>query len=455
MKLTNIVIIAASGVICGCDTIGVGGGGATDGGEADAKDIVAEIAKIDSEDGRDMVQTVTVSDENFAYTMGDEHTRAFKRINDKATLNDLNDFAYAKCWNGYLRPKLQNGQKLTREDAVLLDFCVNVQLNMVDTLAVAAFGDMTDPGFLHSFVVKAAEKSRHSNDLEGIYKAQNDVFSDLKMNFINSNEGIRVPMRQWASEFNIVPRDVMQRVFGDVVKATGASDHSDGSYRKDHPWLWAGKWALVLAGGGLVGGGAWYATTPPYPNEVEKGSMLLQTPVVTMKNEWVNARNEMTVYLQEMFKMREELQSMRSGSYQQDPQTRKFLQHILSESDNDHTAVAQYLDYAMYDVPFSVLTYKAIGELKNCKGRVNDDEEKMMHVMSEYCQAVSGTDMLKRLRTRYAANGYIEAVRRLKDELSDQEFKDFVHESKLYNVDQKVDRMGRPQNDVQPIDPGK
>src|SRR5574344_417327 len=156
-----------------------------------------------------------------------------------------------------------------------------------------------------------------------------------------------------------------------------------------------------------------------------------------------------------MTSMRQELRAVRSSSYQQDSQTRKFLQRILSESDNDSSAVSQYLDYSLYDVPFSVLTYKAIGGLKKCKGHFNDDEDAMMNVMSEYCQAVAGTDMLRHLRSRYSANGYIEAIKRLQDELSDTEFADFVHASKLYNVDQRVDQTGRAQNDLKPIEPEK
>ncbi len=74
-----------------------------------------------------------------------------------------------------------------------------------------------------------------------------------------------------------------------------------------------------------------------------------------------------------------------------------------------------------------------------------------MRVMSEYCQAVAGTEMLKHIRTRYAANGYVEAVTRLKDELSDGEWEKFLNESKLYKVEQKVDGTGRQKNELSPM----
>lgn len=457
MKTQMIILFSVVVAICGCKgpELPTSRNGSIAEMSVQGEGVVSAITKIDNEDGKDAVVSETLSDENFSYTMGDEYSRSFKRLNPNATLNDLNDFAYAKCWNGYLRPKLQNAQKMTREDAVLLDFCINVQLNMVDTLAVAALGDMTEPGYLHNFVVKEAAKSHsHEKGMEGIYRDQNNVFVDLKANFLNSCDGIRVPMRQWANPFKSVPPEVMKRIFKDVETATGVVDNSGASNFGEHPWLWSSAYVGGLAvaslgGAGIVG--IWHATAPDLPNTIEKGAMALNVPVVDMKNNWRNARNAMSTYLEEMRNMRQELKSIRSSSYLQDPKTRKYLQRVLSESDNDSTAVSQYLDYAMYDIPFCVMTYKANGQLKGCKGRFNDDEDKMMEVMSEYCQAVAGTEMLRHIRTRYAANGYVEAVTRLKDELSSSEWEKFLNESKLYKVEQKVDGTGRQQNELDPL----
>ncbi len=453
MKIHVIIRTLIATAVCGCIGPGVTAGGEPSGVKpADGEDVASAGEKVGRKAGKDAVVFETLADENFSYTMGDERSRSFKRLNPNATLNDLNDFAYAKCWNSYLRPKLQNGQKLTREDAVLLEFCINVQLNMVDTLAVAALGDMTDPGFLHNFVVQEAVKSRsEGKDVEGFYRDQNNVFVDLKSNFLNSYEGIRVPMRQWASQFKSVPPRVMKRIFADIEVATGAADSSNTSNFGEHPWIWSGSYAGAAVVGGLIGIGAvgiWHVTSPDLPNQIERGAMELNAPVVELKNTWRNARNEMSVYLDEMRNMRRELKSMRSSSYLKDPKTRKYLQRVLSESDNDSTVASQYLDYAMYDLPFCVMTYKANGQLKECTGRFNDDEDEMMKVMSEYCQAVAGTEMLKHIRTRYAANGYLEAVTRLKDELSSGEWEKFLNESKLYKVEQKVDVAGRQQNDL-------
>ena len=441
MNKINVFAVGTSlvlGVFCGCAT-------------SDPKvSVVDEISKIDAQDGKDIVTQMTISDGNFSYTLGDDGTRRFVRDNAKSTLNDLNDFAVAKCWNGYLLKKLQDGQKLTREDAILVDFCMNVQLNMIDALAVASLGDMTSPGYLHSFVVDMQDKSkRQALELEGIYKDQTDVFVDLKVNFITDNSGVRAPMRNWGEGFQKVSPETLKRIYSDVLAGTGAADISNGS----RPWLWIAYGAgMILAGpigAGVVGG--IHAMTPGELNVIEKESAKYSGSAVEIKNNWQSARNSIKGYCPELLRMRRTLENFRTGSSQLDPQTRKFLQKILAESENNTLAVQQYYDYALYDLPFCVQTYAARARLKECKGFFNDDEKKMKEIMAAYCTAVSGTDMISHIRSRYAANGYKELITFFKGELSKQEFDDFVAESKLYNIDQKTEDDGRQNNDCTPV----
>ena len=395
------------------------------------------------------VETKTLHDENFSYTVGKKHS--FVRLNPNATLNDLNDFVYAICWNGYLRPKFHTMQKLSREDAILLDFCVKAQLNMVDVLTVAVLGDMTGQGFQCEFPAHRSMKSpSQDSGLEDIYSEWGKVFVDLKSKFLDSNEGIRMLIREWAGEYRKVPPDVMKRVWGDIERATGAADNAGRPTYGEIPWYY---WEAAHLASPTVSSAArlWYVTTPDQSNEIENGALELKTPAVDMKNKWMNIRNAMSAYLDEMINMRGELKSTRVSKCIQDSQTRSYLQRILSESDNARTVVCQYLDYVMYDLPFCVMTYKVKGKLRACKGRWNDDEDMMKDVMAEYCQAIAGTEMLKHIRTRYAANGYVAAVEFLKDELSDSDFKSFVNESKLYRIVQEVDETGQPNNKLSQI----
>ena len=429
----------------GCNTTGLPE-------EGSGASVVVDIEDIDRNDGGvDVDETMVISDGNFSYKMGNKETREFAQLNPNATLNDLNDFAVAKCWNGYLKKKIENASPLTREDAVLLDFCMNVQLNMVDTLAVAALGDMTQPGLLHDFVVDMKEKSLEKsadNDIEKIYKEQTDVFVKLKANFITDNTGVRVPMKEWGNAYQSIPSEAIALVFNDIQKNSYAARTENGS----RSWLWSGVYTgstllFGLAGAGIAG--TFHAMSPDALNKVEEEAAKHAKRGVHEGLAWQSVENATSSYLPELLRMRALLS--RARTMMEDPQSRKYLERIVAESENDKQMVSQYLDYALYDLPFVLQTYKARAKLKGCQGVWNDNEEEMMRVMADYNSAVSGTAMLKKIRTRYAANGYAELIKYFKKELSDAEFKDFVRETRLYNVDMRTGKDGRASNELSQI----
>ena len=164
---------------------------------------------------------------------------------------------------------------------------------------------------------------------------------------------------------------------------------------------------------------------------------------------WQSVENATSSYLPELLRMRALLS--RARTMMEDPQSRKYLELIVAASENDKNEVSRYLDYALYDLPFALQTYKARAKLKGCQGVWNDNEEEMMRVMADYNSAVSGTAMLKKIRTRYAANGYAELIKYFKKELSDAEFEDFVRETRLYNVDMRTGKDGRASNELSQI----
>ena len=55
---------------------------------------------------KDMV----IADAHFSCKIVDKDSGQFVQINPNATLNDLNNFAVTKCWNGYLKKKVENVQ---------------------------------------------------------------------------------------------------------------------------------------------------------------------------------------------------------------------------------------------------------------------------------------------------------------------------------------------------------
>jgi len=438
---------------------------------------VSEDVQNSEANGATAVPTMTFRDDNFVYVMGDEKSRSFKKINPDATLADLDNFLYAKCWNGYLRGKLVQCEPLTAEDARLIDFCIGVQLHVVQAMFYATLDDMTGSKWSGRVEVPGGNK------LEGFYKDVSDIVGELKTKFLGGNDAVRVLIRNWATEFQVVPRKVMTRVMKDVKESTGSFDsvktssamqdafpvadlagdvfcllgewQKEGSVEKEKVGTTIDK-AMRFAP--LVVELLWDYYEGEYkplqPGDMQDGARRLSTHVVDLKNKWIAARDEMAVYLDEMREVRRQLKKSRKSKYIADPKTRKYIQNALMKSENAYLEFSMWLDYAMYDIPFSILTYRAKGMFEDCKGLfffINDNEKKMMDVMSDYCQAICQTEMLKGIRTRYAASGYVSLTMKLKDELSTPEYESFIHECKLYKVNLETDDSDKQHNTLEEI----
>ena len=115
-------------------------------------------------------------DENFEYDLGKKDGSPFTCKNKAATIVDLNNFIWVVCWNGYLSGKRE---RLSEEDAKLLEFFINAQCFVVEAIADTALTDIV--GEQAGDVVNAAN---------------NTTFEVFKKNFRESDTGIRSPMRR-------------------------------------------------------------------------------------------------------------------------------------------------------------------------------------------------------------------------------------------------------------------
>ena len=394
-RAMGFIVCVATACFCGCNT--------QEGFDSVSGDEGSFIPDPDT-----AIETLTISNNKFSYTMGNEGKRVFQRLDSKADLNDLNDFAMAQCWRAYLLPKLQKGERLNGQDIELVQFCMDVQINMVDALSVALLGDMCgEPGALHSFVVKMEKQTKEgTKELEGVQRQTIDLFTELKKNFVCAQDGVRKPMAAWGADFRIVPSEVQQKIFGDI-RAANRKSHSSKRF-----WVWSESYLREAKGG--------------------KTAESTQATSTAYCDRWVDMRKTISPYVPELIGMRDALVKARMS--QTDTQTRNWLQRVLAESENDVSAVRRYLDYAVYDMPFCVHTYRAHFDLDSCRGFFNDDEEKMQEVMSGYAIAIGGTEMLKHIRTPYAADLYAQLVKSFKKEMTSRQYKDFLTVSKLYKV---------------------
>lgn len=382
----------------------------------------------------------------FEYKVSDGE-RSFKCLSKKATLRDLANFAMNDCYNGYLAEKIKRNEPLTTEDGILLAFVLNAQLTTVDTFSVALLGDMTSPGALHNFVVQCKDRSdAFSRDLSNpeILRQQNDTFTELKSNFLEESGGIRAPMRAWGAGFKSIDQATIAGVFQGIRKESKTADNSNGNTFVNHPWMWG--W--ILLGGGVTGGSVMYMLSPDDANDIEEACDKYNRDSVTGKKQWQAMRQTLSTYTTELDRLITDLQRYVSSEGVKDGASRRIVENALANTRNDYQGAEMYFDYAVYDLPFTLLTYKARARMKDCQGFFNDDEEGMKEVWTDYAIAVSDKDMLLNIRTWYSASSYSELIRLLKKELWEGEFKEFCERTRLYKINQV--KEGKQGNDISP-----
>lgn len=406
-------------------------------------DIVIEEVLIPEPDER---YEVSWNNGLFEYKVIDGE-RSFRCLSEKATLRDLANFAMNVCYNGYLADKIKSKKPLTIEDGVLLTFILNAQLTTVDTFSVALLGDMTSPGLLHSFIVQCKDHADSFSQDESnpeILRQQNDAFTELKVNFLEETDGIRAPMRIWGDGFKAIDQVVIAGVFQEIRKGAIASDNSNGNTFRNHPWMWTTT--LMLSG--LSGGVIMYALSPDEPNVIESACDKYERDSITGKEQWQAMRNALSTYTSELDRLMKDMRDYVVSDGVKDSASRRIVEDALASTSNDYQGIQKYLDYAIYDLPFALLTYKARARMKDCQGFFNDDEDKMKEVWVDYANAVSDKEMLRNVRTWYSASSYSELINLLKNEMWEKDFKAFCKETRLFKINQV--NGGNGQNEVVP-----
>ena len=339
-----------------------------------------------------------LSDANFKYVIGGKDKRRVVRINRQATLYDLCNFADAVCWNAYLKPRISSATKISAEDAEMFQFCIAANLDMMGTVACAVLTDMLGSPFARNH----------------IYPDVKDLCVEMGNLFVDGKDGVRKVIRDWAGIYNAAAPFTIYLLFGEVNAAIGNVNLS-GSSRT--------------------------------PNPTMEESMKIMEPGTIIRERWLAVRELIKLYPARLGEIRRTIKAMRDRGIS-DSFTLQRLDYLENMTRNR----CKYFDYVLYDLPFCILTYRALGQLRNCKGGhlASDDEDRMRVVASDYTYAICGTEMLKRIRTRYAASCYTAVIEFLKDELGwwvlGNTFKDFANETKLYKITMEEDESGEQDN---------
>lgn len=421
MKCDKLIwfVVPAMLVVVGCET--APSNVSTEGDDT----VVSEVGITDPEGDQELCW----SNDMFEYKVSDGE-RSFKCLSEQATLRDLANFAMNDCYNGYLADKIKNKRPITEEDGILLSFIVNAQLTTIDTFSVALLGDMTSPGLLHGFVVECQDRSEaFSRDMTNpeILRQQSDAFTEMKVKFIDDSTGVRAPMRNWGNGFQAIDQQVIAEIFQDLRKETKTSDNS-------HPWIWSSHLIFCIG--------------PVPKNDFENACKKHDLDSVEGKAQWQAMRETLSVYKKELVGLVADMETYVFSSGVTDSKSRRIVEDVLAKTRNDYQGVERYFDYAVYDLPFTLLTYKARAKMKDCQGFWNDNEEKMKEVWTDYANSISDKEMLLNIRTWYSASAYSELIRLLKNEMWEGDFKEFCQATRLYKINSI--REGKDKNDIGP-----
>ena len=380
MTTKMISIVAVASVMSGC-TLFNSGDSATN-VDSQTNDVCQTKGEMPSPPIPEPAAPLRLCDENFEYDFGKKDGSSFTCKNKTATIVDLNNFIWAVCWNGYLSEKKE---RLSDEDAKLLEFFINAQCFVAEAIADTALTDIA--GEQSGAVVIPA-------------------FEELKKNFRESDAGIRSPMREWASVFDGMDKGVIMEIHELVQRGTEGM-------RKDKRFF--------------------------------EGAAKLKERGVSVGEKWQGMRTVLKPYLEEMRKARDILRY----DGKSDPSTRKAYENVRSGVVNRWAFVQRKFETVIYDLPFCILTYKAYKRVETCKGFWGDNEEKMKDAMRDYSVSISGTEVLKRIVSPYAASCYAELLKFFKSEMWEREFKDFVNETKLYRMSPATDQSGEQSNQLE------
>ena len=394
-------------------------------------------------------KSIKITDDFFEYTVGEKGTNALHSINKDATIYELNNFIYAECWNRHVKPRLDVDAKLSKDDAELIRFCLHAKIAMVESLAYVILRDMLSSGPFHGFVAGALATSEENGgeSILGRYIAQ-----ELMEKFADSESGIRVPIKNWASTYNAVSLKVQLKVLEDVVHATGGEEAPRGSTGTLDDFLEYARVGLMLLSKSERLEGVFEASKKMFGETKPKEIMSEATKITNRGKDicgrWISANERIKRFPSELLVMMNALKkSLKDGSL--DSRSMRLVDEVLSEVENRCEYAVRMCDYVVYDLPLCMLSYRALGQLKNCKGYFVDNEKQMRAVAADYADAVCGTEMLKGIRTRYAASRYTEVIKFLKSELgwfSQAAFKEFANETKLYKITLRADETGKQDN---------
>lgn len=394
---------------------------------------------------------VKYADNYFEYTVDEKGTPALKCIDKAAMLGDLYRFVNTKCWYDDLKWKL-SGKKLTREDADALDFCIDVHLEMLDALGEIMLRDLFGASEYKKFV-DVVPRTNQLNRVLAVGERKR-----LRAGFIDGKEPVAKAIHAWAEVY----RKNRKSAYCEALLVLHGVFCASGDVRRRIVQPFNLQYLALdnnLRDGWKLNrfGGVFMARFQEMLEESDPDSRVFASWLKNAINgdgthigaNWRNLQKQVQIYVDETREICSRIGCMRRSGIA-DSETKKYLNDATSKWGHLCEYATRKFDYLLYDFPCCMLSYRALGQLADCKGVLIDNEDEMKSVAADYTYALCGTELLKGIRTRYAASCYTEVIKFLKSELggwfTQDAFREFANETRLYNITLSTNENGKQDN---------
>ncbi len=360
------------------------------------------------------------SDGYFELSGTEDGLTNFTVTRDKADIRDLASFSTA-LYRRELSPKLKNGEKLSRLELQLLDFCVFTQISAIRAYSFTALQDMLEntaspaptdnPNFKD--ITKKIEKNFGEQVRDVSYKMQKD--------FGKSDSALRKKIAIWGAQFHPIEDKVL---VADLFRIQESTHQKIDGFQWRQLWLYVPYVNLIT----LQWEKDFHETKALRPYKAYKAA-----PHATAM-QWKALNNSMAFHIKDLQSIYGDMEIYLSKVT--DSRSRSDIDDFKLETDNDLRSAIMLHSFVFNDLPYSIFCKNAYIEVQNCKYAYKDDEDAMEDVVNKFVVRTNGADMLTQIRSPHTADIYVQFLELIKSEWGDSRYKNYLQKTKLYELDQ-------------------
>lgn len=359
------------------------------------------------------------SDGYFEISGTDDNLTSFVVRKQNADIRDLASFSTA-LYRNELAPKLLKGEKLTRAELQLLDFCVFTQVSAIRAYTLTGLQDMLQDTKLPDPADNPVFKDIQQKAIKNFHEQVRDVCYTMQKDFGNSNSILRKKLLDWGKSFQPINDKIL---VADLVRIQQSSSQKVDDFQWRQLWLYVPyvNWVTL-----------WWEKEFHETKALRPYKAYSQDQHETAL-QWKALNTTMSYPLKELKSMYEDM-----GKYIEvvkDSRSRAGIDDFRLSMDNEMRSAVILNSFVFNDLPFSIFCKHAYIGIQNCKGAFDDDEDAMEDVISKFLVRVNGADMLCQIKSPHTADIYVQLLELIKSELGDTRYKNYLTRSKLYELD--------------------